>query len=46
MIRAVRAKLISPSEALEAVDKLVTEHQLRISVDLYQETIRQIRQSC
>lgn len=45
IIRAVRAKLISPPEALKAIDELVTEHQLRISVDLYQETMRQIRQA-
>ena len=44
IIRAVRAKLLTPSEALRAVDELVAEHQLRISVDLYQETLRQIRQ--
>jgi len=45
IIRAVRGKLISTSKALHAVDELVMEHQLRISVDLYQETMRQIRQS-
>ncbi|MEI8138989.1 MAG: DUF3368 domain-containing protein [bacterium] len=45
MIRAARAKFISQSEAIKAVDELVTEHHLRISVELYRETIRQIRQS-
>jgi predicted nucleic acid-binding protein len=41
LIRSVRAGGISPAKALQAVEKLITEHQLRISVDLYQETLRQ-----
>ncbi|MEI6147481.1 MAG: DUF3368 domain-containing protein [bacterium] len=45
LIRAVRAKLISGSGALHAVDELIAHHQLRISVDLYRETISQIRQA-
>jgi len=45
MIRAARAKIISPEKAVKAINELISEHQLRISVDLYQETIRQIRQS-
>lgn len=45
LIRAARARFISRSEAIEAVDELVTEHHLRIAVDLYQEAIHQIRQS-
>jgi len=43
IIRASRAKLISPSEALQSLDELVSKHQLRISVELYQETMSQIR---
>jgi predicted nucleic acid-binding protein len=43
LIRAVRVKLITQQEALQAVDELVAQHRLRISVELYQETIRQIR---
>ncbi len=45
MIRAVRAKLVTQSDALQAIDELVTQHRLRISVDLYQEALRQIRQA-
>ena len=45
LVRAVRGKLLSAPAALEAVDILISKHQLRIAVDLYQETIRQIR-SC
>jgi len=45
VIRALRAKLVTRPEALQAVDELVTQHQLRVSVDLYQEAIRQVRQS-
>ncbi len=44
MIRAVRAKLVTQPDALHAIDELVTQHQLRVSVDLYQEALRQIRQ--
>jgi predicted nucleic acid-binding protein len=42
LIRSVRAGGMPPAVALQAVDQLITEHQLRISVDLYQETLRQI----
>jgi uncharacterized protein len=45
LIRAVRAELMTRREALTALEELVTHHQLRVSVDLYQETLRQLRQS-
>lgn len=44
LIRAVRAKLVSSTEAIRALDELVSRHQFRISVDLYQESLRQMRQ--
>ena len=43
IIRASRSRILTQTEALQAVDKLVTQHQLRISVSLYQEAIGQIR---
>jgi predicted nucleic acid-binding protein len=42
VIRAVRARLMTQAEALRAVDELVAQHHLRVSVELYQETLRQI----
>jgi predicted nucleic acid-binding protein len=45
IIRATRAKLIQRQEALNSVDELVTKHQLRITVDVYQEACRQINES-
>ncbi len=45
LIRAARAKYLTQPEALQAVDTLISDHQLRISVDLYQETLRQLRKS-
>lgn len=43
MIRAVRAEVITPDEAVRALDELVAQHQFRISVDLYRESVRQMR---
>lgn len=43
IVRAERAGLMTKQEALGCVDELVTKHRLRIVVDLYQETLRQIR---
>jgi uncharacterized protein len=43
IIRAARAGIMTRSEALHAVDALVRDHQLRISVDLYQDAVRQLQ---
>jgi predicted nucleic acid-binding protein len=43
LIRAVRANIMTQPESLKAVEALVSEHQLRVSVDLYQESLRQLR---
>ena len=45
IVRAVRAKLMTQTEAIQTVEELVTKHRLRIAVDLYQETLRQIHQT-
>ena len=43
IIRAAHAGIMPRPEAIRAVDELVTDHQLRVSVDLYQESMRQFR---
>lgn len=42
LIRAVRASMITKAAAREALDDLVAHHQFRISVQLYQEALRQL----
>ncbi len=43
MIRAVRGGIMTRPAAREAVDGLIRDHAMRISVDLYQETMRQLQ---
>jgi predicted nucleic acid-binding protein len=42
IIRAADAGLISKNDGRLALDALVGEHKLRVSVDLYQEALRRI----
>ena len=42
IIRAVRKKILSTPKALQSIDELVSTHHLRISVELYKETLQQI----
>jgi len=42
IIRAADASIMRKHEARLAVDALVGEHKLRVSVDLYQEAIRRL----
>ena len=44
IVRAAHAGIMTQPEALQAVDELVRDHQLRVSVDLYQGVLRQLRQ--
>jgi len=43
IIRAAEAKIMSRKQARLAIESLVGDHQLRISVDLYQEAMLQLR---
>lgn len=43
IIRAARAGVMNRPAAIQAVEELVTDHQLRISVALYQEAMRQLQ---
>jgi len=43
IIRAVHAAIMPRTDGIQAVDELVTDHQLRVSVALYQEAMRQLR---
>ncbi len=43
LIRAAAAKIMTKQEALLALEALVADHQLRVSVDLYQEALRQLQ---
>jgi predicted nucleic acid-binding protein len=43
MIRAVRGGIMTRPDARPAVDELIRDHAMRISVDLYQETMRQLQ---
>lgn len=42
IIRAAHGKIMTRPEARRAVDALVGEHSMRVSVDLYQEVMRQL----
>lgn len=43
LIRAVRDGLMTRPDARRAVDELIRDHAMRISVDLYQEILRQLQ---
>ncbi len=43
IIRAADTNAMSPAEARLAIETLVGEHKLRVSVDLYQEAIRRLQ---
>jgi predicted nucleic acid-binding protein len=43
LIRAVRDGIMTRPDALRAVDELIRDLAMRISVDLYQEILRQLQ---
>ncbi|MEI8241789.1 MAG: DUF3368 domain-containing protein [bacterium] len=42
LLRALRGKVLTPAAATELLDRLVRSHGLRISIELYQQTLSEI----